>query len=71
MGLELWVLRRVMPVHELRLPAGTLARLTQEQGAVGVISEPLFHGYLIPFEITSVLLLAAIIGAVVLAKRRV
>jgi len=30
----------------------------------------LFGAYLVPFEITSVLLLAAIVGAVVLAKRR-
>ena len=37
---------------------------------VGRIAEPLFQGYLIPFEITSVLLLAAVIGAVVLAKKR-
>ena len=31
---------------------------------------PLFHEYLLAFEITSVLLLAAIIGAVALARRR-
>ena len=30
--------------------------------------EPLFHAYLVPFEITSILLLAAIVGAVVLAQ---
>jgi NADH:ubiquinone oxidoreductase subunit 6 (subunit J) len=30
----------------------------------------LFDAYLIPFEITSLLLLAAIVGAVVLAKRK-
>jgi NADH-quinone oxidoreductase subunit J len=40
------------------------------RGVVGRIAEPLFQGYLIPFEITSVLLLAAVIGAVVLAKKR-
>ena len=71
LALELLVLRRAIPAEELRLPAGTLARMTREQGAVAVISEPLFRGYLVPFEITSILLLAAIIGAVVLAKRRV
>jgi NADH-quinone oxidoreductase subunit J len=31
----------------------------------------MFQTYLIPFEITSVLLLVAIVGAVVLAKRNV
>ncbi len=34
------------------------------------IAEPLFRDYLLAFEMTSVLLLAAIIGAVVLAKRK-
>ncbi len=40
------------------------------QGVVGAIAEPLFTTYLIPFEITSILLLAAAVGAVVLAKRK-
>ena len=35
------------------------------------VAAPLFNAYLIPFEVTSVLLLAAIVGAVVLAKRRI
>ena len=44
--------------------------LAVAQGAVGHVAQPLFQAYLIPFEITSVLLLAAVIGAVVLAKRK-
>ena len=44
---------------------------TSSQGVVGAVAQPLFESYLVPFEITSVLLLAAIIGAVVLAKRRI
>jgi NADH-quinone oxidoreductase subunit J len=44
---------------------------TAERGVVGVVAAPVFETYLIPFEVTSVLLLAAIVGAVVLAKRRV
>jgi NADH-quinone oxidoreductase subunit J len=52
--------------------AGELARQeTAVRGVVGGIAAPLFQTYLIPFEITSILLLAAIVGAVVLAKRRV
>jgi len=39
-------------------------------GVVGTIAEPLFRTYLVPFEITSILLLAAAVGAVVLAKRK-
>jgi NADH-quinone oxidoreductase subunit J len=41
------------------------------RGIVGGIAVPLFQQYLVPFEITSILLLAAIVGAVVLAKRKV
>jgi NADH-quinone oxidoreductase subunit J len=50
-------------------------QITQQEavarGVVGAVATPLFQVYLIPFEITSVLLLAAIVGAVVLAKRNV
>ncbi len=70
LGLELWVLVRSPLAGQIRLPAGTLGRATQEQGVVGVISDSLFRTYLVPFEVTSMLLLAAIVGAVVLAKRR-
>jgi len=44
---------------------------TAERGVVGGIAEPLFTTYLVPFEITSILLLAAAVGAVVLAKRKI
>ena len=53
------------------LPAGELARLQETRGAVGLLADSLFRQYLIPFEVTSVLLLAAIVGAVVLAKRKI
>ena len=38
--------------------------------AIGSIAAPMFQTYLVPFEITSILLLAAAVGAVVLAKRK-
>ena len=68
---ELWVLARVPLLAQIQLPAGTLRRVAETHGVVSVISAPLFRTYLVPFEVTSILLLAAIIGAVVLAKRRV
>ncbi len=49
---------------------GAMGTGPDPRGVVGKIAEPLFQAYLIPFEITSVLLLAAVIGAVVLAKKR-
>jgi NADH-quinone oxidoreductase subunit J len=52
-------------------PAGQAgAAAPAAQGVVGAIAEPLFRAYLVPFEITSILLLAAAVGAVVLAKRK-
>jgi len=65
--LAIWPAR---PPAEVLLPEGTLEALHTAQGAVGLVAEPLYRTYLIPFEIASVLLLAAIVGAVVLAKRR-
>ncbi len=60
---ELWVLSRQ------ELPRAAPPPVSAE-GAVGVIAAPLFRDFLLAFEVTSVLLLAAIVGAVVLAKRR-
>ena len=57
---------------DIVFPGGPAAvEATASQGVVGAVAQPLFETYLVPFEITSVLLLAAIIGAVVLAKRRI
>jgi len=67
---QLWILRQAAPPASIQLPPGSVARLQQEQGLVGAVARPLFDTYLIPFEITSLLLLAALVGAVVLAKRR-
>ena len=47
-----------------------MAQLQQQHGMVGSVAGPLYDAYLVPFEITSVLLLAAVVGAVVLAKRK-
>ncbi len=52
--------------------AGDLSRQdAAARGVVGALAAPLFQTYLVPFEITSILLLTAIVGAVVLAKRRI
>jgi len=66
---QLWILRQAALPASIQLPPGSMARLQQEQGFVAAIAQPLFDTYLIPFEITSLLLLAALVGAVVLAKR--
>jgi len=71
LALELLVLRLAVPPAEFRLPPGTIAREVEARGAVQAVAQPLFQAYLIPFEITSLMLLVAIVGAVVLAKRRI
>jgi NADH-quinone oxidoreductase subunit J len=45
--------------------------LVREYNVVGAIALPLFREYVVPFELTGLLLLVAVVGAVVLAKRRV
>ena len=62
---ELFLLLRRAPtaVDQTPLPEG--------YGTVMALSERLFTDFLLPFEITSVLLLVAVVGAVVLAKRQI
>jgi NADH-quinone oxidoreductase subunit J len=67
---QLGVLAATTPPPQLQLAPGAMARAAAAQGIVAPVARPLFDAYLVPFEITSVLLLAAIVGAVVLAKRK-
>jgi NADH-quinone oxidoreductase subunit J len=58
------------------LSGGVFARLGQAQpapddiGTVQMVGKYLFTDWVYPFELTSVLLLIAIVGAIVMAKRR-
>ncbi len=51
------------------LPAGTDAPLPESFGTTVELARQLFSRHLVAFELTSVLLLVAVVGAVVLAKR--
>jgi NADH-quinone oxidoreductase subunit J len=53
-------------------PAGQTGSYTTDRMATNVkaVGESLFTTYLFPFEIVSILLVAAIIGAVILSKKR-
>jgi NADH-quinone oxidoreductase subunit J len=53
-----------------RIAPGYLARQIEYTGVIAPIAGPLFNEYLLAFEVTSVLLLAAVVGAVVLGRRR-
>ena len=73
-GFTAWLISRVFtsPATEVTQGPGMLpAEALAEHGAVGAVAMPLFREYVVGFEVTSLLLLAAIIGAIILAKRRV
>ena len=49
--------------------AGALTALNEDPGNVKALARALFSRYLLPFEVTSILLVVAIVGAMVLARR--
>jgi len=52
-------------------PNGPLTgEMIRQQGHTELIGREMFTNFLLPFEITSILLLVAIIGAVILAKKK-
>jgi NADH-quinone oxidoreductase subunit J len=64
------LLAQILVLGRQTLP-DPLPELAPGTNVVTVVSAPLFQQYVLAFEITSILLLAAIVGAVVLARRRV
>ena len=54
------------------LPTGPYSgEMMKELGHTELIGRELFTNFLLPFEVTSILLLAAIVGAVILAKKKI
>lgn len=67
---QVFALTRVRVPERLALPQNAIADQVAATGAIAPIAGPLFNEYLLAFEVTSVLLLAAVVGAVVLGKRK-
>ena len=67
---QVFALTKARLPEALVLPENTIADQVTRTGAIAPIAGPLFHEYLLAFEVTSVLLLAAVVGAVVLGKRK-
>ncbi|HVX38922.1 MAG TPA: NADH-quinone oxidoreductase subunit J [Gemmatimonadaceae bacterium] len=67
---QVFALTRARTPVNLTLPQGYAAQQIAESGAVAPIAAPLFNQYLLAFEVTSILLLAAIVGAVLLGKQK-
>jgi NADH-quinone oxidoreductase subunit J len=51
--------------------AESAAALPASLGNTEALADSLFSEYLLPFEIASVLLLVAVVGSVVMAKKRI
>jgi len=56
-------------LYSVQATPGQMRRSLSDVGLTYSIGEGLFTGYLLPFEITSILLLMAIVGAMSLARR--
>jgi len=67
---ELMAISGTRIAGQFQVPAGYAAEELRKYGAVGSIARPLFNEYLLAFELTSILLLVAIAGSVVLGRRR-
>ena len=50
-------------------PGDTLVQSDRRVGRTAAVGQLLFRDYVLPFELTSILILVAILGAVVLAKK--
>ena len=69
-GLLAWQLGSGTSGLETNLgPGDAIDAALREHGAVGAIAQPLFTEYVVPFELTGILLLVAIVGALVLAQK--
>jgi len=67
LGAGFFILESAVLARRYSMPTGPAA----EVGTVETVGRALFTDYLLAFEITSVLLLAAVIGAIALAKRKI
>jgi NADH-quinone oxidoreductase subunit J len=67
---QVMVLARTRFTPALQLPTNPVFGGAPDRGAIGSIAQPLFTEHLLAFELTSILLLAAIVGAVTVGRRR-
>ena len=67
---QVFALTRADTPAALTIAPGAAEADIVRRGAIGTVAAPLFNEYLLAFEVTSILLLAAVVGAVVLGRRR-
>jgi NADH-quinone oxidoreductase subunit J len=64
-----YFLRKGVPAFRLETPLPAVA--ASVEGNVQTVAKVLFEQYLLPFEVASLLLLVAIVGGVIMAKKRI
>jgi len=67
--LVLAFLLEMLAVIWKQFPAASTPSPAPMDGSAAAVGNLLFKGYVLPFEVTSVLILVAVLGAVVLAKK--
>jgi NADH-quinone oxidoreductase subunit J len=67
-GLVVYFIRKGAAAFQL---AKVPEQMAASQGNTEILADVLFSEYLLPFEIASVLLLVAVVGSVVMAKKRI
>src|SRR5437016_4768508 len=69
LAIAAWVVARKTGLDQIAIGGPEVANGTGSFGAPQAVGRLLFRDFLLPFEVTSVLILIAIMGAVVLARR--
>lgn len=68
--LTMTLLAEVIPLFWSAFTNRSISQQSEQIGTVEAIGKILFNKYLFPFEVTSFVLLAAMVGAILLAKKR-
>ncbi len=69
LSIGIWAVSRVTGLDKISIGGPTVMNGTEVFGNPQAVGHMLFRQYLLPFEVTSLLILIAIMGAVVLARR--
>jgi NADH-quinone oxidoreductase subunit J len=69
LGIGVWVVTRLTGLDKIAIGGPSIMNGTEAFGNPQAVGRLLFRDYLLPFEVTSILILIAIMGAVVLARR--
>jgi len=69
LSIGIWVVSHIAGLDKINIGGPTVMNGTEVFGNPQAVGRLLFRNYLLPFEVTSILILIAITGAVVLARR--